>query len=37
MAWQGNDMGAAWEWYAMCESAFTFPPQVGKVVVWTGS
>ena len=21
MAWQGNGMGAAWEWHALCESA----------------
>jgi hypothetical protein len=21
-AWQGNSMGAAWAWHAMCESAF---------------
>jgi hypothetical protein len=25
MAWQGNDMGAAWERNGMCELAFRFP------------
>jgi len=23
MAWQGNGMGTAWAWHAMCESALT--------------
>ena len=22
MAWQGNSMGMAWAWHAMCESVF---------------
>jgi hypothetical protein len=22
MAWQGKDMGVAWEWHGMCELSF---------------
>jgi len=34
MEWQGNGMGAAWAWHAMCESAFNSFNKVYSYIVY---
>ena len=36
MAWQGNGMGTAWAWHAMCESAFTGHNTLGRCLYLIG-
>jgi len=38
-AWQGNSIGAAWAWHAMCESALTvkWKPDHTEICDWLSS